>query len=123
MSRGHIHNEVLQWIVIAIMAFGGGYIIRADHHRAATDEDIQSERAAAVRRNCEQANSRHSRAVDKTLELLGHPVVPPQRKLTKTQERANREAIIEWVSTLVPQQNCDALVAETVKATGPKEAK
>lgn len=123
MSRGHIHNEVLQWIVICVVAFAGGYIIRADHNRAATDQDIQSERAAAVRRNCEQENFRHFRAVGKTLELLGHPAVPPQRKLTKAQEQANRESIIEWVSTLVPQQDCDTLVAQTVKATGPKDGK
>lgn len=30
-----VHNEILQWFVIGVIAFGGGYLITNDHNRAA----------------------------------------------------------------------------------------
>lgn len=115
----HFHNEVLQWIVIAVIAFAGGYIITADHQRAVTDKDIQAERAAATRRNCEDANRRHDQAITVTLDLLDNPAVP--RKLTSKQARAYRRDVLRWVDTIVPARNCDDLVKETVRVTNPEK--
>lgn len=114
----HFHNEVLQWIVIAVIAFAGGYIITADHQRAVTDKDIQAERAASTRRRCEEDNRRHDQAVVVTIDLLDNPAVP--RKETPQQARNYRRDVLRWVDTIVPARNCDDLVKQTVRVTNPE---
>jgi hypothetical protein len=73
---------------------------------------IQQQRTTSIFDGCNDQNDRHDTAVKVTLRLLGHPPVPPDRKLTDEQLRAQRKALLEWMQALVPKRDCQNVLQE-----------
>lgn len=98
---------------VPLTGFGG--LIGANQDRAeevrTLVKRVQIQRAASIRRNCEDVNARH----DSTIRELDRIVtaLPASRRARARQRRAATVALID---ALAPHRDCDALVARNVKA-------
>ena len=73
-------------------------------------QQIQDERAANVRRNCEDVNARHDRTIAQ-LHALVAAIPDPDRK---ARAEANIAGTIALIDALTPKRDCRALVAQQV---------
>lgn len=111
--RENWYRDVWLFILSALVL---GSILAAVNANQNRIQDIQHERVRATLRSCVDQNARHDRAIRVTARLLRRPAVPPVRKLTPKQERAQKVALARWIGALVPKRNCARFVNQTVKS-------
>jgi len=111
--RANWYRDVWLFILSTLLL---GSIVVAINANQARIQDIQHERVRATGRACLDQNQRHDTALRVTAALLKRPAVPPVRKLTPAQEKAQRIALARWIGALVPKRNCALFVNQTVRS-------
>lgn len=97
-------------IGVTVLSFATVLLWRSNDARV---QQINNERAANVRRNCEDVNDRHRDTIQAVDELLAprlKTATPAERK----QMRASRDSTVLILNALVPMRDCDRLVRTQV---------
>lgn len=94
-------------VTTILLALANVYLLNENGKRA---DEIQAERAAAVRASCEETNHRHDSTIAKLHELVA-AIPQRQRRLAAQRNQASTVALIE---ALVPRRDCRNVVAATV---------
>ena len=111
--RANWYRDVWLFVLSTLLLGSIVVAINANQQRI---EDIQHERVRATGRACLDQNQRHDTALRVTAQLLKRPAVPPVRKLTPAQEKAQRIALARWIGAIVPKRNCALFVNQTVRS-------
>lgn len=110
----------LRTIRFVLVAVAVGVIINSVaivvllHFNSERITQIQRSRVDTILASCRDQNERHDFAVIVTNRLIARPAVPPARRFTPQQRRAQNAAIQTWVNALVPRRDCERLVGRSV---------
>lgn len=97
------------------LAIANAKLAQANTEQAA---EIQQQRKDSIRDECVKTNNRHDGAVNALIKGSDIDQKNASSEEARAEIRRRRDVTIDLLDAMAPRQNCDQLVADSVKPTG-----
>lgn len=105
-------------LISAGSLFGFGVVLQ---NQSEASDDIQTQREESIRTACEDTNKRHDDTSAQLVMLADADEAKRKTEAGKAEVRRRRDVTLALIDAISPHQDCDKLVAESVKDTGDEK--
>lgn len=99
-------------VACAVGLFGFGLVLSRQHD---TTQDIQHQRKTTIYTQCKQQNDRNKHTKDALIAGAAVDIAKRKTEAAKAEVRRRRDVTLGLIDALAPHQNCEALIAKSVK--------